>query len=252
MLVFFLGKRYHSAPITQVNNLIVWAEIAKQSCRDRLPPSIFDKKVVGCYRPSCPGTGESTGMVWFDRNPGGKKSVETEPEKVLETAATPTPPVPEPTPVVAPETKIEPIVPAPVETGVVGHLYKGSRVTGQLIFQGAAKIDGNVEGEIRCSGTLTIGEGAEIRAKVTGQTVVIRGRVEGNVTAKEKVELLAPARLHGNIASPRLIITEGVVFDGDCSMGVTKPKIAATGSQSAGAEKAVAAQAPKLKPDSEL
>jgi cytoskeletal protein CcmA (bactofilin family) len=196
-----------------------------------------------------PRQGEGLDMVWFDRNPGGKKNVETEPEKIHETpTATP---VPAPAPVVAPETKIETAVPAPVEPGLVGHLYAGSRVTGQLVFQGAAKIDGNVEGEIRCSGTLTIGEGAEIRAKIAGQSIVIRGKVEGNVTAKEKVELLAPARLHGNIASPRLIITEGVVFDGDCSMGVAKPKIAVTGSQSAGAEKALAAQAPKLKSDSE-
>lgn len=195
---------------------------------------------------SCPGTGESIRMAWFDRNPGGKKSIETEAEKVRETAK----PVAEPPPVMVAEKKISPTVP-PVETGLVGHLYKGSRVAGQLVFQGAAKIDGNVEGEIRCNGTLTIGEGAEIRAKITGQTVVIRGKVEGNVTAKEKVELVAPARLYGNIASPRLIITEGVVFDGDCSMGVAKPKIAVTGSHSAGAEKSLAAQAPKLNSDSE-
>jgi cytoskeletal protein CcmA (bactofilin family) len=186
-------------------------------------------------------------MAWFDRNPGGKKNVETEPEKVSEASR----PVSEPIPAPPPEAKAAPAPPAPVETGLVGHLYKGSRVTGQLVFQGAAKIDGNVEGEIRCNGTLTIGEGADIRAKITGQAVVIRGKVEGNVTAKEKVELLAPARLYGNIATPRLIITEGVVFDGDCSMGVAKPKMAVTGSQSAGAEKVLAAQAPKLKSDSE-
>jgi cytoskeletal protein CcmA (bactofilin family) len=178
-------------------------------------------------------------MAWFDRNPGGKKT-EIEPEKVHETKT----PAPEPAPVVvpepvvsqpvAPQPEIVPVVAAPVETGLVGHLYKG-----------------NVEGEIRCNGILTIGEGAEIRAKIWGQAVVIRGKVEGNVTAKEKVELLAPAKLYGNIASPRLIITEGVVFDGDCSMGVAKPKIAVTGSQGAGAEKALAAQAPKLKSDSE-
>jgi cytoskeletal protein CcmA (bactofilin family) len=189
-------------------------------------------------------------MAWFDRNPGGKKNIETEPEKVSETPT----PVPEPTPVIpaqTAETKVTPVAPAPVEPGLVGHLYKGSRVTGQLVFQGAARIDGSVEGEIRCNGTLTIGEGAEIRAKITGQAVVIRGKVEGNVTAKEKVELLAPARLYGNIASPRLVITEGVVFDGDCSMGLAKPKIAVTGSQGAGAEKDLATQVPKLKSDSE-
>ena len=49
-----------------------------------------------------------------------------------------------------------------------------------------------VDGEIQCQGTLTIGEGAEVKAKITGQVVVIRGRVEGNVTAKDRVELVAP------------------------------------------------------------
>ena len=187
-------------------------------------------------------------MAWFDRNPGGKKNVEAEPEKVPEMAK----PAAEPAAVAAPQAKIKPTAPLQaVATDLVGHLYKGSRVTGQLVFQGAAKIDGNVEGEIRCNGTLTIGEGAEIRAKIAGHAVVIRGRVEGNVTAKEKVELWAPAKLHGNITTPRLIITEGVVFDGDCSMGTAKPKVAVTGSQSAGAEKALVAQAPKLKSDSE-
>jgi cytoskeletal protein CcmA (bactofilin family) len=102
---------------------------------------------------------------------------------------------------------------------LAAYLYKGSRVTGQLTFHGAARVDGNVDGEIRCHGRLTIGEGAEIRAKISGDVVVIHGQVEGDVTAKEKVELGAPARLVGNIDAPRLVVQEGVVFDGDCAMG---------------------------------
>jgi cytoskeletal protein CcmA (bactofilin family) len=97
---------------------------------------------------------------------------------------------------------------------------------------------------------LTIGEGAEVRAKISGLVVVIRGKVEGNVTAKEKVELTAPARLIGNVDSPRLVVTEGVVFDGDCSMGVAKQKSGAATPPSMDAEKALAAQAPKLQADS--
>jgi cytoskeletal protein CcmA (bactofilin family) len=96
---------------------------------------------------------------------------------------------------------------------------------------------------------LTIGEGAEVRAKISGQVVIIRGKVEGNVVAKEKVELLAPARLYGDIDAPRLIITEGVVFDGDCSMGVARQKGGVAGSQSLSAEKAAAAKTPKLQAD---
>ncbi|HUK39632.1 MAG TPA: polymer-forming cytoskeletal protein, partial [Candidatus Acidoferrales bacterium] len=142
--------------------------------------------------------------------------------------------------------------PAPVaEPGLVASLHKGSRVAGQLTFQGPARIDGSVEGEIQCHGKLTIGEGAEVRAKITGQIVIIHGRVEGNVTGSERIELVAPARLYGNISTPRLIIAEGVVFDGDCSMGVAKQKSGVAPVQSVKADQAAAAPAPKRQADSE-
>lgn len=191
-------------------------------------------------------------MAWFDRGPGEKKGAENEPENsapVLKVnpepakAAVPVTPPPIPKPAAAP-------VAAPAETGLVGHLYKGSRVSGQLMFQGPARIDGNVEGEIQCYGTLTIGEGAEVRAKISSQVVVIRGKVEGNVTAKEKVELLSPARVVGNISTPRLTITEGVVFDGDCSMGMAKQKSGVASSLAVSADKAAPASTPALQSDS--
>jgi cytoskeletal protein CcmA (bactofilin family) len=108
-----------------------------------------------------------------------------------------------------------------------------------------------VDGEIQCHGTLTIGERAEVRAKISGDVIVIRGKVEGNVVAKEKVELVAPARLFGDIDTPRLIITEGVVFDGDCTMGVARQKGGIAGSQNLNADKAAAAKTVKLQVDFE-
>lgn len=191
-------------------------------------------------------------MTWFDRNPGGKKSLETEPQKVAEVPK----PTPEPTPVVAaapepkPTPKVEVAPPPPSTAGLVGYLYKGCRVSGQLSFQGPARIDGVVDGEIQCQGALTIGEGAEVRAKISGQVVVIRGKVEGNVIAKEKVELLAPARLIGNVSAPRLIIGEGVVFDGDCSMGAAQQTSGVANSQNVSVDRAAAAPTAKLQADS--
>jgi cytoskeletal protein CcmA (bactofilin family) len=193
-------------------------------------------------------------MAWFDRQPGGKKGPEKEPEK---TSREDVRPISEPAPVAtapatapAPATRIE--APAkPSEAGLVAHLYKGSRVSGQLNFQGSARIDGSVDGEIRCQGTLTIGEGAEVKARISGDVVVIRGRVDGNVTGNTKIELAAPARLYGNINTPRLVIAEGVVFDGDCSMGVAKDRIGTVSSVSVSAEKAAAGQKPKLQIESE-
>ena len=128
----------------------------------------------------------------------------------------------------------------------VAHLYKGSRVTGQLTFHGTARIDGSVDGEILCHGRLTIGEGAEVRANIAADVVVIHGQVEGDVTAKEKVELGAPARLLGNIATPRLVITEGVVFDGDCAMGGAREKRGVPNPLSSSSEKAFEGGSPKL------
>ena len=185
-------------------------------------------------------------MAWFDRSLGGKK----EPQKI-DSKPDMAQPISEPAPDEStPSSKLEP-APAPAARGLVGYLYKGSRVTGQLTFQGSARIEGNVDGEIQCHGTLTIGERAEVRAKISGDVVVIRGKVEGNVVAKEKVELVAPARLFGDIDTPRLIITEGVVFDGDCTMGVARQKGGIAGSQNLNADKAAAAKTVKLHVDFE-
>jgi cytoskeletal protein CcmA (bactofilin family) len=164
-------------------------------------------------------------------------------------------PVPEPIPVAAapapkPTPKIEAAAPAASTPALVAYLYKGSRVSGQLSFQGPTRIDGFVEGEIQCQGPLTVGEGAEVRARISGQVVTIQGKVEGNITAKERVELLAPARLIGNVNAPRLIVSDGVVFDGDCSMGAAKQKNGAANSQSVSIERAAAASTAKLQADS--
>jgi cytoskeletal protein CcmA (bactofilin family) len=121
---------------------------------------------------------------------------------------------------------------------MVAHLYKGSRVTGQLTFHGSGNIDGSVEGEVLCHGTLTVGEDAEVKAKISADVVVIRGRVEGDVKAKERVELATPARLFGNIEAPRLIVTEGVVFEGNCSMREQKERVGLAGPRRSNSEKA--------------
>lgn len=191
-------------------------------------------------------------MAWFDRNPGGTKSPDSERQGVAEARPVITLVTSEPTPVVeSPRPAEIGLVASPAENGLVASLQKGCRVTGQLAFKGPARIDGSVEGEIQCHGRLTIGEGAEVRAKISGAAVVIQGRVEGDVTATEKIELIAPARLFGNIDTPRLIIAEGVVFDGECTMGVAKQKGGVASSQRGSAEKLAVAQAPKLQADSE-
>ena len=103
--------------------------------------------------------------------------------------------------------------------GSSAFLGKGSRIVGKLAFEGPARIEGTVEGEIVAQDTLTVGEGAIVNAQIMGSTVIIHGRVTGDVTARKRLEIRAPGRVVGNITTPSLVIHEGVVFEGQCTMG---------------------------------
>jgi cytoskeletal protein CcmA (bactofilin family) len=102
--------------------------------------------------------------------------------------------------------------------GTDAFLGKGTKVTGKLVLDGTGRIEGHVEGEIAAQDTLTIGEGATVNAKIAGTTVIVEGQVTGDITARQRLELRATARIHGNITAPSLVVHEGAILDGQCSM----------------------------------
>jgi len=106
-------------------------------------------------------------------------------------------------------------------SGTSAFLGKGSRIVGKLAFDGTARIEGHVEGEISAQDTLIIGETAVVNAQIVGTSVVIHGRVTGDVTASKRLEIRAPGKVFGNISTASLVIHEGVVFEGHCNMGAT-------------------------------
>jgi cytoskeletal protein CcmA (bactofilin family) len=97
-------------------------------------------------------------------------------------------------------------------------LGRGSEFEGKLMFEGTVRIDGKLSGEVLSNDILVIGEGAEVHAEIDVGTVIVEGRVEGNIRAKTSVELHAPAHVRGNITTPSLFIDKGVVFHGSCNM----------------------------------
>lgn len=101
-------------------------------------------------------------------------------------------------------------------------LAKGSRVEGKLSFEGSVRIEGQIDGEIKAQGTVTIADGAHVTAQITANIVVIEGRVEGDVTARKRVELRAPAKLNGNLSTPSLVVQDGVLFEGNVTMSGTE------------------------------
>ncbi len=95
---------------------------------------------------------------------------------------------------------------------------KGTEFQGDLKFDGTVRIDGIFCGEIQAAGTLVVGEGARVEAKIHCGTVIVSGEVIGDIEATHRVEALAPARIQGNIQTPVLVINEGVQFDGVARM----------------------------------
>ena len=101
---------------------------------------------------------------------------------------------------------------------VTAHLGKGSQISGKLCFEGAALIEGNVQGEITAQDNLMIGESAVVDAQLSVDSIVIIGKVTGDIIARGRIEIRAPGKVCGNITTPSLVIHEGVVFEGQCSM----------------------------------
>ena len=99
------------------------------------------------------------------------------------------------------------------------YMGKGSQITGKLSFDGAVRIEGQVDGEIAAQESIVIGEAAVVKAQMTADCIVITGKVTGDITARRRVEIRAPGKLYGNITTPSLVIHDGVVFEGHCSMG---------------------------------
>ncbi|HLG20452.1 MAG TPA: polymer-forming cytoskeletal protein [Bdellovibrionota bacterium] len=114
-------------------------------------------------------------------------------------------------------------------TGFNAILDRGSEFEGKLTFEGTVRIDGKFKGEIKSDANLVIGESGKVEADINVATVSISGEVKGNITAKTKVEVHAPAVVRGNIHTPSLVIEEGVTFEGSCIMEKT-----GTGTISAG------------------
>jgi len=89
---------------------------------------------------------------------------------------------------------------------------------GVMKFKESLKIDGYFEGKIESSGSLFVEEGAEVRAEIKVGTIIISGKVVGNIEASEKLEMLGSGKVFGNIRTPNLKVAEGVEFDGECDM----------------------------------
>lgn len=111
---------------------------------------------------------------------------------------------------------------SPEQGEITAFLGKGTEFKGVLSFQGTIRVDGKVEGEVISKDTLIAGDEALLQGEISVGTIISSGKIIGNVTATQKVHLLSPANVQGNIKTPKLIIEDGVTFDGQSAMASEK------------------------------
>ena len=153
--------------------------------------------------------------------------------------ATPTPEPPRPAPQA---TSVEATNRIGAPAGDQAIISKGLFVKGEISGTESLYIDGKVEGSINLPGNpVTVGRNGQVGANVTAREVVVLGKVRGNVTATDRVDIRAEGALSGDVAAARISIEDGAFFKG----GIDIRKADAKPAQAPGA---VATASPALAP----
>jgi len=102
---------------------------------------------------------------------------------------------------------------------------KDTVITGTLDVKGGLRVDGTAKGKVICDDAITIGATGVVESEIEAGTVIIAGRLIGNISAAEKVELQAKCEVEGDIRTKSLVIEQGAVFCGACNMKDNAPDL---------------------------
>ncbi len=101
-------------------------------------------------------------------------------------------------------------------------LGMGSDFKGQIFAKGTIRIDGRIEGNVTSEEGVIVGEKGVVKGNISAKSIMLSGKVTGNVSSIKRLEITPTGQLQGDIRTPRLVIAEGVVFKGNCDMGLDK------------------------------
>jgi len=122
-----------------------------------------------------------------------------------------------------------PKTPAPLTASVRGgaSISQGIKIKGEVTGSEDLYVDGHVEGRLNLSnGTLTVGPNGIVKADVDAREVTVGGRVEGNITGRDKVHLLSTGQVSGEVRTERLAIEDGATLRGKVESGKVPSKLA--------------------------
>ncbi|MFN5889885.1 MAG: polymer-forming cytoskeletal protein [Bacteroidota bacterium] len=105
--------------------------------------------------------------------------------------------------------------------GILNIIGQGTKLTGDLSSNGDIRIDGAIEGQIKVSQRLVIGNTGKVLGNIESEFATVAGHIKGNVVVKQVLELKPSARIDGDIIAGKVIIEAGAQFNGRCTMNST-------------------------------
>ena len=95
---------------------------------------------------------------------------------------------------------------------------RGTKIEGTITVDGSTRIDGIVTGKLISNDVITIGPNGEVKAEVKAKSIIVGGRVHGNLEAAEKIELQSKSELRGDLIAKSLLVEHGAIFHGSSNM----------------------------------
>jgi len=102
--------------------------------------------------------------------------------------------------------------------GLYTMIGEGTVIEGSLIAPHGLRIDGTINGKVKTTDALTVGATGVLEADVFAKSAVVGGKIKGNLTIEDRLELQENASLVGNVSTRNLVIHEGALFHGNCAM----------------------------------
>ena len=109
-----------------------------------------------------------------------------------------------------------------VNGNLSGFLDRDTSVKGDLQFEETLRIDGKFEGTIRSGKNLVVGETADVNAEIEVTSLYVSGTLRGRAQVSERIELASTAKVQSDLVTSILVVEEGAVFEGHCSMAKDK------------------------------
>ncbi len=110
----------------------------------------------------------------------------------------------------------------PAASQQITHIAPGTRVQGQIMGTTEVLIEGGLEGDVKISNRAVIGSEGQVVGTIQARSIRVAGRVRGDVSCQERVEILESGTLEGDVTAPRVVISEGAFFKGKVEMNEPK------------------------------